>query len=105
MCRLWQPKDNHPYRSLGLQSEALGRYRTGMISGLRQSAGPPQQHPEAGICCDGGNPCLPEAAASVKAKSMDRFNTLDVGIALCHLYQATVEQGKTSPSPRSVPEL
>ncbi|PKL11545.1 MAG: nitroreductase [Spirochaetae bacterium HGW-Spirochaetae-8] len=46
------------------------------------------------VCADGKIHAYQKLLSPLKAKFYDEFNRLDVGIALCHLYFATMEQGK-----------
>ena len=46
------------------------------------------------VCADGKIHAYQKLLNPLKARFYDGFNRLDVGIALCHLYLATVEQGK-----------
>lgn len=92
-----KPKDN-PYRGPeGFNRKALGDIASGNDPRLEAVRLAPSASNTQNwyFVCDGGEiHAYQKLLNPVKAKFYDKFNRLDVGIALCHLYLATAEQGR-----------
>jgi len=91
-----KPKES-PYRSLeGFNRKPLEEVAAGSdprLEAVRLAPSASNTQNWFFVCDAGKIHAYQKLLNPVKAKFYDKFNRLDVGIALCHLYLATVEQG------------